>query len=315
MLISHIGHAGFVVEYGENDKRILIDPWFGTAFLGAWRPYPDNSRMRAQIVSMRYDLVYVSHAHEDHFDKMFLDEVEFFDKAFRDEAESPKAICAPFMSDEMEERGFDIVTDPDCTIYTDDYRQDSMLLIDDDGFRALFANDMNLNADWPKADVLACQFSGASWYPHAYDYPPEVMARKVAEERARQMDMLVAKIEATGARIYHPCAGPARMDGVPIGPGTAFPLWAEIAEEFARRCPNVCVSPMFSADEWSVTVKRGNTTFTMPDWVSREIYSGRCTWEEALLSMRVKLHREPDVYDEAMMDELRGRSRKKDAAA
>lgn len=298
MLITWIGHAGFIVSAG--DKRILIDPWFNPAFLGAWRPNPDNSVLADWVAGQRYDYLYISHGHEDHFDRAFL-------------ARLPcdcDVICADWMDATMSQAGFRARSrlPGGWRVIQDDYRQDSGLLIEADGQRALFANDMNLADNWPTdVDVLACQFSGASWYPHQYDYEPAKMARKVEECRKAQLDMLVSKIERTNAKRYIPCAGPARVDGVAIGPGTAFPLWEEIEGAFRDRCPDVRVAVPRLAAPPAVKRRHGYTTFVGPQCVFDKIDAGECSWEEALLSMKLRLSREVDRYDPAL-DVLRGRA-------
>ena len=64
--IRYLGHAGFVVEHGEH--RLLMDPWFHSAFLQSWFPYPDNRALLPSVLEGRYDHVWISHFHEDHFD-------------------------------------------------------------------------------------------------------------------------------------------------------------------------------------------------------------------------------------------------------
>lgn len=306
MNLTWIGHAGFIVE--AAGKRILIDPWFNPAFLGTWRPQPDNSHLADWVAGQSYDYICISHGHEDHCDKAFLKRLSapthvFCESWLEGDLKAIRAFSEARYADCDNEKGRFILT------YADDYRQDSMLLIEADGERVLFANDCNLDrCEWPKRiDVLACQYSGAAYYPTAYDYPPDVMAMKVQEARARQMDMLVAKVRACGAKKLIPCAGPAKIEGVADGPGTPFPFWDEVAEEFAFRCADVeVIVPQLPPVEME-TRQHGNTTFTGPKWVFDRIDAGACSFEEALLSMKLKLHREPDVYDRVVMERLRGR--------
>ncbi|HYS35675.1 MAG TPA: MBL fold metallo-hydrolase, partial [Pseudonocardiaceae bacterium] len=72
--IRYLGHAGFVVSHAG--KRILMDPWFFPAFLDSWFPFPDNRNLLDEVVTERYDHLYVSHAHEDHFDRTLLDRLD-----------------------------------------------------------------------------------------------------------------------------------------------------------------------------------------------------------------------------------------------
>ncbi len=84
--IRYLGHAGFVVESGST--RILVDPWFYPAFLDSWFPAPDNRFLLEEVVSGRYDLIFVSHGHEDHFDRRVLEQI----------ARDTPVLCANFRS-------------------------------------------------------------------------------------------------------------------------------------------------------------------------------------------------------------------------
>jgi UDP-MurNAc hydroxylase len=73
MHLTYLGHAGFVVEAGGT--RILIDPWFFSAFLRSWFPYPDNRFMLDSVLRQDFDYLYISHLHEDHFDRKLLNQL------------------------------------------------------------------------------------------------------------------------------------------------------------------------------------------------------------------------------------------------
>src|SRR5690348_13768295 len=72
--LRYLGHAGFILEH--DGVRMLIDPWFYPAFLESWFPYPDNRHMIDDVLGERFDYLYVSHAHEDHFDAKLLDRLD-----------------------------------------------------------------------------------------------------------------------------------------------------------------------------------------------------------------------------------------------
>ena len=235
--IRYLGHAGFVVEH--RGKRLLIDPWFFPAFLGAWFPYPDNRHLLDEVRAGRFDWLYVSHAHEDHYDEKLLSGLD----------RSTKVIVARYRSKVMVRRlrglGFRDVTalghretmqlgpGLTATMFLDtSHSEDSGLLLDMDGFRFLDLNDCNtVLSELPTGiDLLAAQYSGAQYYPHCYDYPPRVMAEKVAEVRAGLLDTLRSKVSATGARAYLPSAGPAcfldpELAGYNDPDTTVFPRW------------------------------------------------------------------------------------------
>ena len=249
-VIRHLGHAGFAFSWGG--VRLLIDPWFTPAFLGSWFPWPDNRQMAAEAHG---DFLYVSHAHEDHFDRRFL---AGLDKDIR-------VLVPRFPSRQMERElralGFtdliplghgeqyQVTAGFTVTMLLDPAKEDSALLVDAGGFRFLDANDCEVPASqWPgQVDVLACQFSGASWYPHCYAYPPDVMTAKTAEVRVSALERLARKVRATGARMFLPSAGPA----VFLDPALAayndragiFPWWEDVRARFIDAVPGVPVIP------------------------------------------------------------------------
>src|SRR5581483_10337000 len=71
MKLEYIGHASFIVKI-NGVNRILIDPWFHSAFLGSWFPYPDNRHLENYVLNQDFEYLYISHTHEDHFDVEFL---------------------------------------------------------------------------------------------------------------------------------------------------------------------------------------------------------------------------------------------------
>ena len=77
MDIRFLGHAGFVVE--TDSAVIVADPWLSRhgAFASAWMQLPQNHHLaqlvREKLADARKErFVYVSHEHEDHFDRSFL---------------------------------------------------------------------------------------------------------------------------------------------------------------------------------------------------------------------------------------------------
>ena len=68
--VRYLGHAGFIVSHAGT--RLLIDSWFYPAFLGAWFPFPDNRQLLPEVTEGTFDALFLSHAHEDHFDERLL---------------------------------------------------------------------------------------------------------------------------------------------------------------------------------------------------------------------------------------------------
>jgi UDP-MurNAc hydroxylase len=249
--LTYLGHAGFILEAGG--ARILMDPWFFPAFLQSWFPYPDNRFLLETVAGGRFDYLYISHLHEDHFDRRLLSQVD----------KSVKVLCPNYRSKGVGKRlarlGFrnliplshkqsvDLPGGIQATMFLDtSHKEDSGLLLEYDGFRFLGLNDCNTSlSELPgNIDLLAAQYSGAMWYPNCYEYSPEVMAQKVAQVRSDLMKSLIRKCEVTQAKTYLPCAGPACFLDPALAEfndhdATIFPVWEDVAAEFTNACPGV----------------------------------------------------------------------------
>jgi UDP-MurNAc hydroxylase len=272
--IEHLGHAGFVVHH--RGKQVLIDPWFYPAFLASWFPYPDNRFLLDRVRGRRFDYLYISHSHEDHFDRRLLEaldkDVTVLCPAFRSKALAKKLHALGFekVVPLGHKQSLDLAPGLRATVLLDtSHKEDSALLLDLDGYRFLDLNDCNTPlSELPDGiDLLAAQFSGAMWYPNCYDYAPDVMRQKVARVRADLMATLVSKCRATGARVYLPCAGPACF----LDPAlwryndrhaTIFPLWNDVRHDFAAACPEVAVVPVRPGDSLHVG---GEGVVVIPD--------------------------------------------------
>jgi UDP-MurNAc hydroxylase len=407
--IQYLGHAGFIVEHA--DTSILIDPWFYPAFLQSWFPYPDNCCLLPEVLDRRFDYLYVSHTHEDHFDRRFLEQlprdITVLVAKYRSRSLVKKFRSLGFenviaLEHKQSIRLADQLT---ATIYLDtSHKEDSGLLLDIAGYRFLDLNDCNTPmSELPQdIDLLAAQFSGAMWYPNCYDYPPRVMAEKVATIRQDLMATLFRKVELTGAKAFLPSAGPAcfldpALDSYNDRDSTIFPTWEQVADSFRSASPQTEVIRLAPGDvidlsvgirviqrpgrkldesiaayrerrrtEWEEyysgpeprvtageiaeyfgTLQRRNKRFLgdykkhirlisgTQNWdislgqlagqfviegeepydpaytvlvsprTLRLIIDGETGWEEALLSMRLGLHREPDVFDLTFMSLLR----------
>src|SRR5205085_7129378 len=81
---------------------------------------------------------------------------------------------------------------------------DSAIVLDDGSARVLNQNDARpgdldaLRAAGP-FDAQLLQFSGAIWFPIAYDFPPEEKERLARNKRADEMERAQRFIEAVGA--------------------------------------------------------------------------------------------------------------------
>lgn len=409
--IRSLGHAGYEIEHAG--KRLLIDPWFHPAFLGAWFPFPDNRALMDRVVTGAYDVLYLSHTHEDHFDVAVL---EMLDRdvttcvvpRFRSKAVVKRLAALGFRNVVAlgHKERYEVADGFALTMLLDtSHKEDSGLVVDLDGFRFLDLNDCNtpLSELPTDVDLLSAQYSGAMWYPNCYAYPDEVQRRKTAEVRGDLFDTLVRKVRLTGASAYLPAAGPPcfldpELERFNDRTATIFPVWDDLAADFAEACPEVatvCLEPgdvltaagvaesddpergVWRADpagylaayrerraaEWAAyheepfepvgaaeldayfatltswnkrllaeyqrevrlvadgvtwAVRLGRVggvleedpvdagyTIHVPPRALRAIVDGRVGWEEALLSLRLSLHRDPDVFDLTLMSLLR----------
>jgi hypothetical protein len=146
--IRYLGHAGFIVTHAG--VRLLIDPWFYPAFLGAWFPFPDNRDLLAEVTGGRFDVLYVSHAHEDHFDARVLEQLD------REITVLVPRYRSKWMVRRLTAMGFHnlvvlrhreqytLADGFTATMLLDtSHKEDSGLQLDMDGFRFLDLNDCN----------------------------------------------------------------------------------------------------------------------------------------------------------------------------
>lgn len=251
MKITHLGHAGFAVTHHQT--RLLIDPWFNPAFLYSWFPWPANQHMQEEIreCGEYIDVIYISHHHEDHFDR------EWLKTRSRDTDIVIANFRSRYLKKELEKLGFERIWVLDhgeelllyphmkLTMLMDkSHKEDSALLVEADGVRFLDSNDCELAAsDWPEdIDILAAQFSGAFWYPSCYNYPDDVKTAKGMVVQDANLERLFQRVRATGAKAYIPSAGPAIFLDPALTHHNAcpsFPHWDEVEERFVAEFPEV----------------------------------------------------------------------------
>lgn len=255
MKVTHLGHAGFAVEC-EQGGRLVCDPWFNSAFLKSWFPWPDN-RQHTEL-ALTADALYISHAHEDHFDREFLKTfprkgIEVIVPKFRSRYLGKELRALGFTNVKEMEHGdiYWLFEGMDVTMLIDrSHKEDSALLCEDlhTGERFLDSNDCELAAsDWPTSiDILAAQFSGAFWYPHCYMYTEEEQKVKAAEVRKNNLDRLVRRIKLTNARTYLPSAGPPAFLDTELRSYNfrgIFPQYIDIDEDLMAQCPGLQLHP------------------------------------------------------------------------
>jgi len=226
MQITFLGHAGFLVESGED--IILCDPWFSPfgAYAGSWFQFPSNDSI--DLVSLeRATHLYISHWHEDHLDTWFLNTRS--DEFKRSVVVVIPKFEYPRLKNEIAECGYanivevgnEYLTKSGTRIYIqrdeNPLYSDSSITIASDGIVFVNSNDCKLTIGQEEeivrrfgdVTVYAAQFSGATFHPTCYDYPSEKKIEISGTRREAKYQRIVNSANRLGAKIYIPSAGPA----------------------------------------------------------------------------------------------------------
>ncbi len=221
MRFTYLGHAGCFVE--TRFGSVLCDPWFTPAYFGSWFPFPRNDGLDPARFSSP-DYLYVSHLHRDHFDPDWL---------ARNVHKRARVLLPEFgvglLERELRALGFTefvrtrhgervdlgglAVTILAMTSPADGPLGDSAIVLDDGTARVLNQNDARpgdldaLHALGP-FDAQLLQFSGAIWFPVAYDFPTETKTALARNKRADEMARAQRYMEAVDATYVFPTAGP-----------------------------------------------------------------------------------------------------------
>jgi len=225
MRATSVGHAGILID--TVDGSILCDPWFVPAFFGSWFVFPRNDQLSDDLMHRieHPTYLYISHLHADHLDETWL--AEHVDR-------QATVLVPGFPTKELERRirdlGFDKIirtTDGEETALGRDLRiaihvetsitdgpgGDSALVVSDGTARLVNQNDCRTDdLDALRAhgavDLHWLQYSGAIWYPMVYEESPERMRELVDAKVASQFARAMRYVEAVGARMVVPSAGP-----------------------------------------------------------------------------------------------------------
>jgi len=222
MLITCLGHAGLYLE--TRGGSILCDPWKNPAYFASWFVFPDNSGLDWDRYGQA-DYLYVSHLHQDHFDPGLL-----AGHVSRAATVLLPDFPVPDLRDALEALGFakftvlpsgqpvDLggarVLAQALASPADGPLGDSALAVDDGTARVLNQNDArpaDLDAlrSFGRYDVHLLQYSGAIWWPWAYELPAAAQRRLGADKRANGLDRAARFAKEIGARYVVPSAGPA----------------------------------------------------------------------------------------------------------
>ena len=150
-----------------------------------------------------------------------------------------------------------------------EFNRDSALLLRIDGHSMLNLNDCKIHDRAVKiedVDVFTCQFSGATWHPTCYDYPPDLYKQIAQQKMAQKFEAVTRTIEALHPSFFLPAAGPPcfldpSLAHINFEPVNIFPRAAEFLDYFAGRLGSsdvkcVALDPGDSLDAAAGLVKR-----------------------------------------------------------
>jgi UDP-MurNAc hydroxylase len=220
--VTGTGHASMRIDTPAGS--ILCDPWVNPAYFASWFPFPDNSQLDWEALG-NTDYLYVSHLHRDHFDAANLR---------RFVSKKATVLLPDYPTSELEDQlrelgftrfiktitnevvgldgGLNIMIEA-LTSPTDGPIGDSSLWVEHDGVRLLNQNDarpsdLGIFAELGQVHAHMLQFSGAIWYPMAYELPQAAKTAFGKQKRERQFDRTFRYIDDLKASYVFPIAGP-----------------------------------------------------------------------------------------------------------
>ena len=203
---------------------LVTDPWFSLhgAFLASWAQFPCNEHLDTESIR-NSDYIFVSHEHEDHLDLDFLRTCSPSTMILIPDYPSQRAWrrLTGGLPNEVrvlaERQRIALSGDLTITLVKQSVPiwDDCTIIVETGDLTIANSNDMKItpsDAAWIRdqfdIDYLFLQFSGATWYPIAYDYPP-AKKRKIAQQKiANKFTNTLAIADAVGARYIVPTAGP-----------------------------------------------------------------------------------------------------------
>ena len=166
------------------------------------------------------DFIYISHAHDDHYDEWFLSQTDktipIFIPNFSDGVLKDKLLKLGFhaviefkSNTDINIRGINIRI-----IEDDGYMdKDSCILLDDGKHKVLNLNDCHLDFSALKetvgdVDILLLQSSTAIWWPCVYDYNNDDMVERCNLKRKNILKRTLKYAQELNASLTIPNAGP-----------------------------------------------------------------------------------------------------------
>jgi UDP-MurNAc hydroxylase len=275
--VIFLGHAGFLIE---NENTIIItDPWITPgAFDKAWFQYPRNEHVKKIILDKlnikKNIYIYISHEHSDHFDPIFLKSIEGknfsiitgdFNRKFLKNWFNNYNCREKFFLKDKEE--LIINKKVKITLFVDDCEmdRDSGILISMNNKVIYNGNDLkydNISAikKYGDVDILAQQFSGATWHPVCYKYSKFQYESITKKKRNNKKKLILRYLSILNVKMYIPSAGPpALLDPILIKHSknnyTIFPRANWIRDILKKEAPEVFCEIFMPGDEYSIQDK------------------------------------------------------------
>lgn len=278
-----------------------MDPWLSPsgAFDSAWFQFPCNHHLAALVQEKIQDntrdrYIYLSHEHKDHFDMAFLNSLIARDFKFivpRFRRSTLRDLLADYESDGViacDDRQTVPLLDGLIILYLDDSEldRDSAILLIADDQKFLNINDCKLHDQLPEIkkehgdiDVFAAQFSGATWHPTCYDYPPETYQRISKKKMISKFEATAKAIEAIRPRMYLPSAGPCcfldpGLIHINFEPVNIFPRAPKVLAYLEKRLTKsypVYAPEIMPGDVIDVT--KAEFIYKVPDRVNEDTYA------------------------------------------
>ena len=218
------GHNCFSIE--SNKTLLITDPWFSKsgAFFGSWFQYPKNHNLQDDILNLIniYDDVniFISHEHQDHYDKRFLSKVRkdatilipsYKDKFFKNDCSSLNLKVIEIKDTEKVYLNKHFWVKP--YISHIGINHDSALLIATDEFNFFNQNDCKifdrLKEINEKIDYYSVQFSGATWHPSNFILSSKRKKEISSEKVANKLNSVLRGVSELKPKYFLPAAGPA----------------------------------------------------------------------------------------------------------
>jgi len=220
MKITYITQACVLIE--ACGIRILTDPWLvGPCFAGNLWHFPPPKRKPEDFTGI--DVIYFSHAHEDHFQTESIDRLPLETKEalvlipdFKARYFEPMVQAAGFENVKVLAHGSSIELTDGLSLdmlVNDKGDHDSSIVLKGDGSTVFFQTDNLMSLAEAKRlgqkydiDLLFAVTMLTGIFPGFYDFPPEEMAAYADQKRASAMDYSLSVVEALRAKHMVPYA-------------------------------------------------------------------------------------------------------------